>query len=508
MKNLLPSAAGLSCLIGLFHVGLAAPGGPPPYLTAPLMDRLPDASIDHGHRVFTDNRSGPQAPALGSATYVPASLDSSLSLSTGSDRDVSALSNSYEGETTGTAAAANGVALIAGSNRVFPGNCSASAAPGAFGDCAPLAYGSGDGGVTWSKVPLPRLWGGYTFGTGFDPSIDVGSDGTMYYSYIVAPISGNYPNAIVMVKWNVGGGAKLTPVTFNTSLNFDDKQYLAVDRSASPFAGRVYVSWDRNRALNQTLEIAYSADHGVTWSAPIKVNDGPTPFERVIGAYPAIDQQTGVVYDSWHDYGKGKIFIDKSFDGGASWGTDVAVTTTHTGFGTDIGCVGGRAQGPAHALRVGPSGKVYLVYADKVSLRGYDILMTTSIDGGASWSLPMTLNDDVGAADQFHPTLSVEPNGLGGDKVTVTFYDRRDDPTNCFAHVYATQSLDSGATWSANVRQTSAPSDFDGNPNGPGDYSSSAPFRGAVWPFFADHRASNPETAPGGAFDVYTVNVQ
>jgi len=92
--------------------------------------------------------------------------------------------------------------------------------------------------------------------------------------------------------------------------------------------------------------------------------------------------------------------------------------------------------------------------------------------------------------------------------VTVSFYDRRDDASNCQAHVYATQSTDSGATWSANVRMTSAQSDFDGNPNGPGDYSSSTPFSSAVWPFFSDHRTSNPQISSGGGFDIYTVNVQ
>src|SRR6266487_2629478 len=73
-------------------------------------------------------------------------------------------------------------------------------------------------------------------------------------------------------------------------------------------------------------------------------------------------------------------------------------------------------------------------------------------------------------------------------------------------HVHATQSTDSGATWSPNVRMTSAQSNFDGNDNGPGDYSSSTPFNSAVWPFFSDHRNANPQTASGGGFDVYTVN--
>jgi hypothetical protein len=68
------------------------------------------------------------------------------------------------------------------------------------------------------------------------------------------------------------------------------------------------------------------------------------------------------VYDSWHDYAKNVIYVDKSTNGAVSWGKDVAAVTTHAGFGTNIGCVGGRAQGPAHAIKVGPSGAIYLVY--------------------------------------------------------------------------------------------------------------------------------------------------
>jgi hypothetical protein len=254
-----------------------------------------------------------------------------------------------------------------------------------------------------------------------------------------------------------------------------------------------------------------------------KVNDGTTKFERVIGAYPAVDHSSpnfaGTVYDSWHDYAKNIIYVDKSTNGGVTWGTDVAAATTHAGFGTDIGCVGGRSQGPAHAIKVGPSGSIYLVYADPVTSgansRKFDIVFKKSTNGGSTWSAAVVLNDDATLTDQFHPTLSVASNGAGGDKVTVTWYDRRDDPANCLAHVYGTVSTDNGATWSANVRLTTvtAPSNFDGNPNGPGDYSSSTPFStvewpNAVWPFFSDHRTTNPESASGGAYDIYTAPIQ
>jgi hypothetical protein len=497
-----------SCFLGAQG---QTPPGPPAFITFPILTHVAEPGLDHGHFIAGGEAAipSPLAPNLGSANYSPA-VAGTLAITTGTDRDVSNTSDAYEGE---TGAVSTGSLLVGGSNHIYPGSCSASAASNTFGDCAPLAYVSSNGS-SWSHTALPRTWNGTTFGIGFDPGVDVDKNGTFFFSYGVAPLGGSYPNAIVMVKSTNGlNWTQVTPVTFNRNRYFDDKYYLAIDRSSSAFANRIYVSWDRNQGNNQILYIAYSSDGGSTWSAPIKVNDGTTKFERVIGAYPAVNQTTGVVYDSWHDYAKNIIYVDKSTNGGVTWGSDVAAATTHAGFGTDIGCVGGRSQGPAHALKVGPSGALYLVYADKVgggpnNNRGFDILLTRSTNGGATWSAPVTLNNDTGSADQFHPTLSVESNGSGGDKVTVTFYDRRDDAQNCAAHVYATQSTDNGATWSANVRETSATSNFDGNPNGPGDYSSSTPFSTAVWPFFCDHRTSNPETSLAGAFEIYTVNVQ
>ena len=508
MRKTLFALSGLMFLLSTAAVMAAESNGPPQFVTFPILTHVGEPGLDHGHFVFGGEAAipAPLAPDRGAATYAPAQLGTStLSSGSGSDRDVSNSSDSYEGE---TGAASNGSLIVGASNLIYPGSCQASAGRGAFGDCVPNAYRSADG-TTWTKTALPRIWNGTTFGIGFDPSIDVDKAGNFYFAYGVAPLGGSYPNAIVMVKSTDGSNwTQTTPVTFNRNKNFDDKYYLAVDRSNSSFANRVYVAWDRNSGNNQTLNVAFSSNGGSSWSAPIKVNDGATKFERVIGAYPTVDQNNGTVYISWHDYAKNKLFVDKSANGGATWGKDVTAATTHAGFGKDIGCVGGRAQGPAHHLKVGPSGTLYLVYADPVVGRGFDILLTQSTNGGANWSTPITLNDDTGSADQFHPTLSVESNGSGGDKVTVSFYDRRDDSSNCFARAYATQSTDRGATWSPNQVQTSVGSNFNGNPNGPGDYSSSIPFGAAVWPFFSDHRTGNPETSSGGGYEVYTVNVQ
>jgi hypothetical protein len=499
-------------VLAVAPLSAGAAGGPPAFISYPILTHVAEQGLDHGHFVEGPGESGlpsPFAPDYG-ATAFNASGVSALTLAPGADRNVSNTPDSYEGETS---AAATGVYLVGTSNHIYPGNCNASAPSGSFGDCAVAYYTSIDGGATWTRGTISRVWNGTTFGITFDPAIDYDKNGNFYYSFGGAPLSGSYPNSIAVSKSSNGTTwSTPTAVTFNRNRSFDDKYYIAVDRSSGAFANRVYVTWDRNQGNNQILYISYSSNGGTSWSSPIKVNDGTSKFERVIGAYPAVNHSSGVVFDSWHDYAKNIIYVDKSSNGGVSWGTDVAAVTTHAGFGTDISCVGGRSQGPAHALKVGPSGTLYLVYADPVTSgptsRKFDILLTKSTNNGASWSTPVVLNDDTGASDQFHPTLSVESNGAGGDKVSVTWYDRRDDPNNCLAYVYGTQSTDNGASWAPNVRLTSAQSNFDGNPNGPGDYSSSTPFSSAVWPFFSDHRTSNPETSSGGAYDIYTVPLQ
>ncbi len=467
--------------------------GPPAFVTFPRLGLLDGSRYPGtGHLVWTADGFAPapfvQPVAPGAA--VPLAPRSNSTPPGTLATNVSNASSSYEGE---TGAASNGATIVGGSNSIFPGGCGSN-------PCYVKAYTSSDGN-TWTTTQMSGTWAGTTFGISFDPSLDYDLNGNYYFAFGGAPLSRNYPNSIAVAKSDPSGLVWSPPVavTFNRNKYFDDKYWIAVDRSASQFQGRVYVAWDRNTSTDQILYVAHSSDGGATWSAPVKVDDGKSKFERVIGAYPAVDNNTGTVYASWHNYAQDVIYVDKSANGGASWGKDVAVAATHTGFGVDIGCNGGREQSPAHHLKVGPSGTLHLVYADAIQGRGFDILYTRSTDGGATWSAPVRLNDDAGAAHQYHPTLSVT-GGAGGDAVSVTFYDRRDDAANCLTQVYATSSSDGGLTWSANSRLTTAASDFDGNANGPGDYSSSTPFQFLTWPFHSQH----PAGGDAGSFEIYT----
>jgi hypothetical protein len=151
--------------------------------------------------------------------------------------------------------------------------------------------------------------------------------------------------------------------------------------------------------------------------------------------------------------------IDRSGDGGATWGTDRVLANVTFGSGSIQPSVSvfsfpaldvDLTSGPRRAW-------LYCAYMDDaVSGGGTDIYFTRSTDKGTTWSTRVKINDDPDSGkDHFHPWLSVDRNG----DITVTWYDRRLDPGNMLMDVYVTQSFDGGTTWTPNLRLTTVSSD-------------------------------------------------
>lgn len=419
--------------------------------------------------------------------------------------DATCAKDSYQGETMATADKAAG-RLIGSENDIYPGACNASAAPGTVGDCG-LSTATSTNGTSWQRFKLSRTFGGHTFLIGFDPSATVDSAGRYFVAYGVSDGGSNSANGIVAASSSDGGASwtKANRVTFNSGGNlFDDKMWIAADANAgSTFRDRLYVAWDRNTSTNQILYVSYSSDHGQTWSAPIKVNDGTSKFERVIYAFPAV-APNGTVYVLWLDYAKNKIFIDKSTNGGVSWGTDVVAASPNIGFGVDIGCNGGRSMTPAPQMAIDANGNIYVVFAKNANAPGsgtnLDVYITKSTNGGATWSAPLRVSA-TSTGQQYNPTISIDSLG----RINVSYLDRRDDSNNCRTNTYLSRSTDGGATF-ADSKVTDVDSSFDGNPNGPGDYQGIACVGSTAFPYFSDHRDSNIplQTGTAGAFEVYS----
>src|SRR5207249_654870 len=102
------------------------------------------------------------------------------------------------------------------------------------------------------------------------------------------------------------------------------------------------------------------------------------------------------------------------------------------------------------------------------------VFLSRSADGGATWGLPVRVNDDPpnNPRDQFFPWVSVAADGT----VQVMWGDDRLDSVNTGGKLYdifTAESLDNGLTFSPNVRMTTTSSDpdFDGFGGGfIGDY--------------------------------------
>jgi hypothetical protein len=110
---------------------------------------------------------------------------------------------------------------------------------------------------------------------------------------------------------------------------------LAVDNSTGPHHGRVYIAWQDhqdNPFGDDLIELSHSDDGGLTWSAPVKVNDTPSGTLTDQAFEPAVHvNSAGVVAVSYYDFrndvtADGQLTTDHwiahSHDGGATWITD------------------------------------------------------------------------------------------------------------------------------------------------------------------------------------------
>ncbi len=498
--------------------------GKPQFTTFTIFDTFRQAELVNGRVIYIPPRAGEQAEAAaedGSAGRAPGGIPGPPGggggggggsdfgqnaavaapvlcfANSANNFDATCASDSYQGEPMLAADPVRG-RLVGGQNDIYPGACSASAAPGTVGDCG-LSVSTSMTGSIWTRYKLTRNWGGHDFIIGFDPAVAVDGAGTYYVAYGVADSGVSSANGLVVVK-SVDGGAtwtKTNPVALNLSGGkFEDKYWIAAD----PATNRVYVVWTRNQGNNQIIEFSSSSNGGQTWSAPLKVNDGTSKFERVLFSFVAV-APNGDVYVSWHDYARNQIFIDRSTNGGVSFGTDHAVANVSIDF-PDLGCNGGRTMSPAPQVAIDATGAIYVAYGDDTAGPGLnmDVFVTKSTNNGANWSAPVRAST-TSAGHQYLPAIGVDSLG----RINVSYLDRRDDAGNCRTHTYLSTSTNGGSTF-GDVRVTDFDSSFDGNPNGPGDYQGIACQGSTSHPYFSDHRSSNTsaETGVAGAFEVYS----
>ena len=349
-------------------------------------------------------------------------------------------------------------------------------------------YRSTNGGLNWSESQLVSnnlgVWG--------DPVVLFDSLGNLYYAHLSNPISGWWIDRIVVQKstnngltWNDGVG-----IGQGTNPQAQDKEWLAVDHTQSPYRGTLYVTWTEfddygssNPTDSSRIRFSKSTNQGDSWTPAITISDVSgnciDSDNTTEGAVPTVGPN-GEVYVAWA--GPLGLMFDKSTDAGQTWGTDVFVSDMPGGWDFDVSGIY-RCNGlPITMCDISNSpyrGYVYVVWSDQRNgATNTDIFMSRSTNGGTTWTSPIKVNDDNTTRHQFFVWSTIDPST---GHLWFVFYDRR-NTTGAATDVYVAKSTDGGDTFE-NFKVSESPF----TPTAGtffGDYSNIAAWNGKIYPFW------------------------
>jgi len=234
------------------------------------------------------------------------------------------------------------------------------------------------------------------------------------------------------VKGN--GGVPLEPPNHASAKQFghvQDKQWVAVNHIVgNPFQDHVYAAWAVFNGQSIKVRMAVSRDRGQTFDKAVTISMPSQVSAGTTYVYPEIDA-AGNLYVSVVSFppngSSSTIYVARSTDDGRTFSAFVPITTVTMVPGGVLQNTRFR-DGITESFAASPTypNHLYLTYEDWDAVGGQmDVKFTQSTDGGATWTTPVVVNDNVDApgvpTDQFQPSVAAGPNGA----VAVAFYDRR-----------------------------------------------------------------------------------
>jgi hypothetical protein len=224
---------------------------------------------------------------------------------------------------------------------------------------------------------------------------------------------------------------------------FNDKNSITADPT---IPGMAYAVWDRlvappaapngfihERAYFGQAYMSKTTDYGQTWSTPQTLTRLASE-DQTIANQIVVNRQSGELYDFFTliqnasnaggHRGLSVAFI-KSGDGGATWSKPQVVSALETAGVSDPNNLSPLSNAPPAPSRTGDiipepainptNGQLYVVWQDARfnSFANDEAVISTSSDGGATWSAPERVNDHTGQP-AYNASVYVSSTGTVG----------------------------------------------------------------------------------------------
>lgn len=318
---------------------------------------------------------------------------------------------------------------------------------------------SHDGGLSWT---FPGTIEPGVFRS--DPVLGADLDGNFYY----------YSLTSVYIDWTCDL-FKSTDLGESWSKGVPgfggDKAWMAIDLTDGVGRGNIYATWGCGFSCCGSNNFTRSTDGGGSFLNPLSVRGcpswgsmtvGPDGQVYVAGRAPEIARSTNA-----GDPDAEPVFdLSVEVDLGGSIGIGGYSSPNPSGLLGQAWVASDHSGGAMH-------GNVYLlasVNPPPPALDHLDVMFARSSDGGAMWSEPIRVNDDLGSsAWQWFGTMSVAPNG----RIDVVWNDTRNTGAANLSELFFAFSSDGGQVWSPNVPLSPVFDSYVGWPNGQqkiGDY--------------------------------------
>jgi hypothetical protein len=182
---------------------------------------------------------------------------------------------------------------------------------------------------------------------------------------------------------------------------------------------------------NGDIKFARSTNFGRSFQPPVRLDDGPEKAHASflhLGA--GADGTTAVAWLDFRRQGLAALYAAVSKDAGGSWGANVQVA--------DAVCPCCRP-----AVVAAPGGVVHVIWRHVYPTHVRDLAVSTSRDGGLTWSVPVRIAEDGWVLDGCpHSGPSAL---LDGGRLTVAWYTGAGNRSS----VRVARSSDEGRTWTA-----------------------------------------------------------